>query len=129
MRKSTVTALALVAGLGFAAPAHAEDGGTAAKTEAAKKEAAKTEGVKTEGVKTAAGKTVGKTKAAHRRAGSGHRVAGSAVGQVGAPPAPTGFMRIPEHPLIRDCTHVAFPQCSGRGGLNPLNDGDFPLHE
>jgi hypothetical protein len=26
-------------------------------------------------------------------------------------------MRIPEHPIIRDCVHVFFPQCSPRPGL------------
>ena len=37
-------------------------------------------------------------------------------------PYPTQF-RIPAHPLVRDCVHVVFPQCSrGYGGLN---DGSF----
>jgi hypothetical protein len=35
--------------------------------------------------------------------------------------APT--MRIPAHPVVRDCVHVMFPQCS-RGG-DGLNDGQF----
>jgi hypothetical protein len=36
--------------------------------------------------------------------------------------APTQF-RVPAHPLVYDCVHVAFPQCSR--GLNGLNDGSF----
>jgi hypothetical protein len=35
---------------------------------------------------------------------------------------PTQF-RIPAHPLVYDCVHVAFPQCSR--GYNGLNDGSF----
>jgi hypothetical protein len=35
---------------------------------------------------------------------------------------PTQF-RIPAHPLIRDCVHVMFPQCSR--GFDGLNDGSF----
>ena len=31
--------------------------------------------------------------------------------------------RVPAHPLVHDCVHVAFPQCSR--GLNGLNDGSF----
>jgi hypothetical protein len=31
--------------------------------------------------------------------------------------------RIPPHPLVYDCVHVAFPQCSR--GLGGLNDGSF----
>jgi hypothetical protein len=38
------------------------------------------------------------------------------------PEAPTLF-RIPAHPLVYDCVHVAFPQCSR--GYNGLNDGSF----
>jgi hypothetical protein len=34
---------------------------------------------------------------------------------------PTQF-RIPAHPLVYDCVHVVFPQCSRGGGLN---DGSF----
>jgi hypothetical protein len=33
-------------------------------------------------------------------------------------------LRIPEHPVIRDCIHVFFPQCGSRGSLN---DGTFKL--
>jgi hypothetical protein len=33
-------------------------------------------------------------------------------------------MRIPANPIIRDCVHVTFPQCSRHGGLN---DGTFGL--
>ena len=35
---------------------------------------------------------------------------------------PTQF-RIPAHPLVYDCVHVTFPQCSR--GYNGLNDGSF----
>lgn len=35
---------------------------------------------------------------------------------------PTQF-RVPPHPLVYDCVHVAFPQCSR--GLDGLNDGSF----
>jgi hypothetical protein len=35
---------------------------------------------------------------------------------------PTQF-RIPQHPLVYDCVHVAFPQCSR--GYDSLNDGSF----
>jgi hypothetical protein len=38
------------------------------------------------------------------------------------PEAPTLF-RIPAYPLVYDCVHVAFPQCSR--GYNGLNDGSF----
>jgi hypothetical protein len=31
--------------------------------------------------------------------------------------------RVPAHPLIHDCVHVAFPQCSR--GPDGLNDGSF----
>lgn len=34
------------------------------------------------------------------------------------------FFRIPEHPIVRDCVHVHFPQCSPRS-YDPLNDGTF----
>jgi hypothetical protein len=44
-------------------------------------------------------------------------------GQVVEAPQPQ-YLRIPAHPIIRDCTHVLFPQCSFRGGLN---DGEFGL--
>ena len=33
-------------------------------------------------------------------------------------------LRIPAQPIIRDCVHVMFPQCSRRDGLN---DGTFGL--
>jgi hypothetical protein len=35
---------------------------------------------------------------------------------------PTQF-RIPAHPLVWDCVHVTFPQCSR--GYDGLNDGSF----
>jgi hypothetical protein len=35
--------------------------------------------------------------------------------------APTPLFRIPAHPLVWDCVHVMFPQCSR--GYEPLNDG------
>jgi hypothetical protein len=41
----------------------------------------------------------------------------------GRPGYPTQF-RIPAHPLVWDCVHVTFPQCSPRGYDN-LNDGSF----
>jgi hypothetical protein len=31
---------------------------------------------------------------------------------------------IPAHPIVRDCVHIMFPQCSRDGGLN---DGTFAL--
>jgi hypothetical protein len=31
--------------------------------------------------------------------------------------------RVPAHPLVYDCVHVAFPQCSR--GPDGLNDGSF----
>jgi hypothetical protein len=38
--------------------------------------------------------------------------------------APRGeLMRIPAHPIVRDCVHVFFPQCSR--GYEGLNDGQF----
>jgi len=128
MRKSTVTkslvaGLALVAALGVAGQVRAEDGGKDTKTEATKTEATKTDATKTDATKSEAAKTATKTTRTahhHRRAEAGHRVAG--------PTAQTGF-RIPANPLLRDCVHVAFPQCSPRGGLYPLNDGEFPLRE
>lgn len=38
------------------------------------------------------------------------------------PAAPTQF-RIPADPLVYDCVHIAFPQCSR--GYHGLNDGSF----
>jgi hypothetical protein len=44
--------------------------------------------------------------------------------EVATPAAfPTQF-RIPAHPLVWDCVHVMFPQCS-RQGFDSLNDGSF----
>jgi hypothetical protein len=37
------------------------------------------------------------------------------------PPASAQLFRIPAHPLVWDCVHVMFPQCSR--GYEPLNDG------
>jgi hypothetical protein len=37
---------------------------------------------------------------------------------------PPTYLRIPANPVIRDCVHVTFPQCSLRSGLN---DGQFGL--
>jgi hypothetical protein len=37
---------------------------------------------------------------------------------------PESQFRIPAHPIVRDCIHVFFPQCSSRGGLN---DGAYEL--
>jgi hypothetical protein len=41
----------------------------------------------------------------------------------GRPGYPTQF-RLPAHPLVWDCVHVMFPQCSLRG-FDSLNDGSF----
>jgi hypothetical protein len=38
--------------------------------------------------------------------------------------APPQSLRVPANPVVRDCTHVMFPQCSRQGGLN---DGTFAL--
>jgi hypothetical protein len=38
--------------------------------------------------------------------------------------APPQSFRVPANPVVRDCVHVMFPQCSRRGGLN---DGTFAL--
>jgi hypothetical protein len=35
----------------------------------------------------------------------------------------TTQFRIPAHPIVRDCVHVFFPQCSR--GYEGLNDGSF----
>jgi hypothetical protein len=35
---------------------------------------------------------------------------------------PPTSLRTPANPIVRDCVHVVFPQCSFRGGLN---DGTF----
>lgn len=126
MRKSTIiksaaAALALVAALGVAA-AYAQDGGKEAGQQAGQQAAGK------DSTAAKAEKKAGKTaKAAgtahhHRRAEAGHRVAAPAA-------APAQTFRIPAQPVLRDCVHVSFPQCSSRGGPNPLNDGEFPLHE
>jgi len=40
----------------------------------------------------------------------------------GRPGYPTSF-RMPAHPLVWDCVHVVFPQCSR--GFDGLNDGSF----
>jgi len=39
------------------------------------------------------------------------------------PEMPETQFRIPAHPIIRDCVHVMFPQCSR--GFDGLNDGSF----
>jgi hypothetical protein len=36
---------------------------------------------------------------------------------------PSTYFRIPANPVVRDCVHVMFPQCSR--GLDPLNDGTY----
>ncbi len=53
------------------------------------------------------------TKSAHRRKHPSQIVE-----------APPQSLRVPANPVVRDCTHVFFPQCSRRGGLN---DGTFAL--
>jgi hypothetical protein len=51
-----------------------------------------------------------------------HRVHdGRQAQRVAERPAPQ--FRIPAHPVIRDCVHVMFPQCSR--GYENLNDGTF----
>jgi len=35
---------------------------------------------------------------------------------------PPTSLRIPANPIVRDCVHVQFPQCSRHGGLN---DGTY----
>jgi hypothetical protein len=37
--------------------------------------------------------------------------------------APAPLFRIPAHPVVRDCVHVMFPQCSR--GYDGLNDGTY----
>ena len=70
----------------------------------------------------------GLTLCAAMGAGQAHAFTKKPVGTVQrnpiAKPAeiPTQF-RIPAHPLVYDCVHVAFPQCSR--GLGGLNDGSF----
>jgi hypothetical protein len=52
------------------------------------------------------------------------RTAEKAYGEYGGRQGyPTQF-RIPAHPLVWDCVHVMFPQCSRRG-FDSLNDGSF----
>jgi hypothetical protein len=41
--------------------------------------------------------------------------------RVAETPAPVPYFRLPAHPLVWDCVHVMFPQCSR--GWEPLNDG------
>lgn len=41
--------------------------------------------------------------------------------EIGRHAEPSSPFWVPAHPLIHDCVHVQFPQCS-RGGLN---DGSF----
>jgi hypothetical protein len=36
----------------------------------------------------------------------------------------TSSFQIPANPVIRDCVHIVFPQCSRRGGLD---DGEYGL--
>jgi hypothetical protein len=50
----------------------------------------------------------------------GHPIAKAETARLGE--FPTQF-RIPAYPLVHDCVHVAFPQCSR--GLGGLNDGSF----
>jgi hypothetical protein len=69
---------------------------------------------------------VGLTLCAAVAAGQAHALTKKPVGTVQrnpiAKPAeiPTQF-RIPAHPVVLDCVHVTFPQCT-QGGLN---DGSF----
>jgi hypothetical protein len=43
--------------------------------------------------------------------------------RVAETPEPAPPFRIPAHPIVRDCVHVMFPQCSR--GYDGLNDGTF----
>jgi hypothetical protein len=63
----------------------------------------------------------GRTPSAHRRHDA-HKAL--RVGETSASP-----FRIPAHPVVRDCAHVMFPQCSPRGGMNPLDDGPDRLND
>jgi hypothetical protein len=57
----------------------------------------------------------------HKRYKHSNRVVETLTPQPQQPP--TSF-RIPANPVIRDCVHVMFPQCSREGGLN---DGTYGL--
>ena len=61
-----------------------------------------------------------RTASAHRR----HDARKARVGETPASP-----FRIPTYPVVRDCAHVMFPQCSPRGGINPLDDGPDRLND
>jgi hypothetical protein len=60
------------------------------------------------------------TNQAYKPADAAHRHRIARADAARAAPYATQFW-IPAHPLIHDCMHVLFPQCS-RGGLN---DGSF----
>jgi hypothetical protein len=70
------------------------------------------------------GAFAGDTQAEDRDAAP-HKAVHHVYKQRPAPVAEGHLMRIPEHPTIRDCVHVFFPQCSPRGGYDPLNDGTY----
>ena len=53
----------------------------------------------------------------------GTRVHHHKAKRVAETPAPAQTFRIPEHPVVRDCVHVMFPQCAR--GYDGLNDGQF----
>jgi hypothetical protein len=56
---------------------------------------------------------------------SGDRALGHSITRAetaGSAEGSTQF-RVPAHPLIHDCVHVAFPQCSR--GVDGLNDGSY----
>jgi hypothetical protein len=50
------------------------------------------------------------------------RIPETRIPEIDRPGYPTQF-RIPAHPLVWDCVHVLFPQCSR--GYDGLNDGSF----
>jgi hypothetical protein len=97
MRKSIIAGLTLCAALAFAAQAQAEQ----------------------------AEKDNGALPANHGQHGHKHpnRVAQTQPKRTVETQPPTYF-RIPANPVVRDCVHVTFPQCSGKGGFN---DGTFQL--
>jgi hypothetical protein len=63
----------------------------------------------------------GRTASAHRRHDARKAIRGGET--------PATRFRIPADPVVRDCAHVMFPQCSPRGGINPLDDGPDRLND
>ena len=61
----------------------------------------------------------------HKKVVRHHHPRGYPVVNEVAAPSQTQYLRIPQHPVVRDCVHVMFPQCDR--GFDGLNDGQFPL--